>query len=86
MRVLGSQISYKDILLFKRVRDTVADDWACLLVLSVSDDNEHVAELPRTQLYVTRNSLLKASATSMSSANLVLNSNIVFLGAQKIIL
>lgn len=53
LRVLKSLISYKDIILFKRLSNTVADDWACLLVLSVSDDNELVAQLPRTQFYLS---------------------------------
>lgn len=53
LRVLKSLISYKDIILFKRLSNIVADDWACLLVLSVSDDNELVAQLPRTQFYLS---------------------------------
>lgn len=86
LRVIGSQINNKDIVVFKRLRNIGADDRASHLDLSVSDDNELVAQQPCTQFYLIRNALLTASATNMSSANLLLNNNTVSLREQKIIL
>lgn len=50
LRVIGSQIHNKDIVVFKRLRNIGTDDRASLLGLSVSDDNELVAQQPCTFL------------------------------------